>query len=268
MLSGWPRPKLRGRAQLDGYPVSAGRAGQLSGWPARETPTRLDTTDSLALGLVGWWPFNEGMKATVLRDWSLNKNHGSMVSMGDAKPSGWGVNDGLRSSGGLWFDGANDYVSIPHIAALGITGDISVVQWHYPLNFAGYWEPIRKGVGGHVQPFGITIEQTNGRFYGYRGNGSSSRYGISSNFEVVNQWNCGIYTNTGSSFVVYLNGVRATRTDATGSISDSGGALAIGGRTTVCCWFPGAIAHTRIYNRVLTDTEAARIYADPWAGAV
>lgn len=269
MLSGWPK-LTRPRGSLDSYPIRAGNAnGNLSGWPSRATPTRLDTKDSLATGLAGWWPFNEGMGATVLRDWSLNANHASMVSMGAAKPSGWGVNDGLRSSGGLWFDGTNDYVNVPHIPALAITGDISVVQWHYPLNFtAGWWEPLRKGSGGYPQPLSISIEQTLGTFYFARGNGASQRYGFSSNVEVANRWNCAIGTNTGSSFVLYLNGIKSTRTDGSGGVSDSGGALFIGSRATSCCWFPGAIAHTRIYNRVLTDSEAARIYADPWAGAV
>lgn len=266
MLQGWPKLKRR-RGNLDGYPVRQNSNGNLAGWPNRGTPTRLDTTDSLAIGLVGWWPMNEG-NGTIIRDWSLYANHGAMASMGATRPSGWGVNDGLRWSGGLWFDGTNDYVSVPHIAALALTGDVTMVQFHNCNNFSGGWEPIRKGVGSYPQPIALAIEGGTGKVYCVRGNGSSQRYGLTANAEIAGQWNCAIVANSGSAFTMWLNGVKTTGTDGSGSIADSGGPLAIGSRATSCCWLPGGIAHTRLYNRVLTDAEAARIYADPWAGAV
>lgn len=269
MLGGLPRSRLT-RGNLDGLRSRQDALGQLSGFPTPRTitPTRLDTTDPINVGLAGWWPMNEG-KGSVVRDWSLNANHGSMVSMGSVKPSGWGVNDGLRSSGGLWFDGSNDYVSIPHIAALAITGAVSVVQWHYPLNFtAGWWEPLRKYTPSYPRCYSFSIEQTVGRLHFFRGNGSSQTYMSASGVETAMAWNCAIGVNSTTTWATYLNGVKTTATPGSPTVSDDGAALNIGSRGSSCCWFPGSIAHTRIYNRVLTDAEAARIYADPWAGAV
>ena len=240
--------------------------GNSAGWPTL-APKRLDTTDPLAVGLVGWWPLNEG-SGIVARDWSLNRNHGAFTNIGNVRPSGWGMNDGLRAAAGLWLDGSNDYITVQHSAALAITGPVSVVQWHWPTSFAaGWWEPLRKSTSGYPRCYAFSIEQISGRLYFGRGTGSSQTYMASSGVETLNAWNCAIGVNSGATWATYLNGIKTVATPGTPTVTDDGAAFYIGSRGSSCCWFPGAIAHTRIYNRALTDAEAARIWADPWAGA-
>ena len=73
-------------------------------------------------GLVGYWPFQEGMGA-VTRDFSGNDNSGSLVN-GPA----WSVG---KLGYGLSFNGVDQYVEIPHSDSLNITKELTVSTWIY-----------------------------------------------------------------------------------------------------------------------------------------
>jgi len=74
--------------------------------------------------LVGYWRFSNGLAL----DMSGNNNNGTI--------SGATPVDGF-SNFDLYFDGTDDYVSIPHDASLTITDKITIEAWIYPLSVTG-----------------------------------------------------------------------------------------------------------------------------------
>ena len=71
-------------------------------------------------GLVGYWSFNEGT-GTAAMDSSGNGNTGILLN-GSTWSSG-------KSGTGLAFDGANDYVEIPHAQSLNLSTALTVSVW-------------------------------------------------------------------------------------------------------------------------------------------
>jgi hypothetical protein len=88
-------------------------------------------------GLVAWWEFNEGSGTTAL-DSSGNGNHGTIFNGATYVP---GV-----SGTALQFDGADDYVEVPHSASLNVGNQITVEFW-MKTTYTGRWVAITKTDG-------------------------------------------------------------------------------------------------------------------------
>jgi hypothetical protein len=114
----------------------------------------LSGTVDLANGLVGHWSFDE-VNGTTVKDSSGNDRHGTLVNMDSATD----YVDG-KVNKAIDLDGSNDYVSIPHSAAVDIRRTISVSLWvnfnQLPPNVASM---IYKGNG--------VTESSNGRTYSF-----------------------------------------------------------------------------------------------------
>ena len=77
--------------------------------------------DTMTRGLVGYWSFDEG-SGNIAYDISGAGNHGTLMN----NPT-W--SDG-KVSGGLTFDGTDDYINCGDNASLDIgTGDLSITAW-------------------------------------------------------------------------------------------------------------------------------------------
>ncbi|MCH8294250.1 hypothetical protein IH992_24475 [Candidatus Poribacteria bacterium] len=68
-------------------------------------------------GLVAWWNFEGG---------STNDAAGNNDGTAMGSPT---VGEGYGGSDGLWFNGVDQYVTVPSSASLEISGDLSVVAW-------------------------------------------------------------------------------------------------------------------------------------------
>ncbi len=175
---------------------------------------------------------------------------------------------------GLYFDGASgagndDRLSIPAASSIN---SLSSVTW------SAWIKPASAGVGGT----GRIIDKAN-RLFGVSGASGSAYLTFAQNFATgSNQWktpnNSITYgssalvtvtydaSSTSNAPVIYINGVSQTITQtlstATGSFtSDNSNPLAIGNlsnNTTRA--FDGTIDDARMYNRILTATEAADLY--------
>jgi hypothetical protein len=88
-------------------------------------------------GLTGEWKFDEGSGTTAL-DSSGDRNHGVILN---------GVTHAAGVSGtALQFDGADDYVEVPHSASLNVGNQITIEFW-MKTTYTGRWVAITKTDG-------------------------------------------------------------------------------------------------------------------------
>jgi hypothetical protein len=214
------------------------------------------------LGLVGYWSFEDG-KLTKATDFSGKGNTGTLTNMDSAT-------DWVSGKAGkaLDYDGADDYLQISESATVSPTAAITVSQWIYPTaagSAGGDLGPIWKGnvASGVDQSYGFLWLAS--RIISFR-IGSAS--GIDSLDAVgalpLDTWTHVVGVYTGTTKLIYINGVLSdsSATSIT-AIKDTSQDLYIGGTfaTSNYRYFTGKIDETRIYNRALSATEVAALYA-------
>lgn len=261
MMQGFPRLRDASGA-LSGYSRIRDSVGAPLGLP--NGSRRLDRSHPLALGLVGWWPLDEG-QGIVARDLSTYSNKGTLTSMADpATPtSGWGAGASQRE---LAFDGSNDHVAVPHASSLSVVGDMTMAAW---IRIAAWnWHMLlTKTNGGTAGPFAAYVNLVRGTIEFHRGNGAASAHVESTTALALNAWQFVAVTMAGTDVKHYLNAVAAGTGTLSTTIGDSGNAMQIGRRTDGF-YTSGQLSHCRLYNRALSATEIAQIYADRWAGSI
>lgn len=238
--------------------------------PAQNLPgLMLDRSHPLARGLVGWWPLNEG-GGTRVADVGSYQNPGAFGNITPSSTSGWSGGPHGRA---VRFDGSDDIISVPHSASLALTGDMSACAWVNVTSVANYRSVLIKGNGGagYPAPFQITVGVTYSEISANFGNGSSQATVDSYPDTAVplNQWTFIAATRLGSNVWLYMNG-RMVKAGSIGAqaVTDAGTALGIGSRTPGTAYpMLGGIANVRLYNRALSASEVAQLYADPLAGA-
>lgn len=261
MLQGYPR--LRDMSGLlSGYSRVRNAVGMPLGLP--NGARRLDLTHPLALGLVGWWPLDEG-QGIVARDLSIYANRGTLTSMADpaTATSGWGAGASQRE---LAFDGSNDHVSVPHSSSLSVVGDMTMTAW---IRIAAWnWHMLMtKTNGGTAGPYSAYVNLVRGTIEFHRGNGAAAAYVESTTALALNTWQFVAVTMAGTAVQHYLNAATAGSGTLSTAIADSGNAMQIGRRTDGF-YVGGQLVQCRLYNRALSAAEISQIYADRWAGSI
>ena len=201
-------------------------------------------------GLVGCWDFDEG-KGSMLHDRSGNGNDGKIRG---AKWVKAGKGYALR------FDGVNDYVDCGAGSSLDITGPITLQAWVRPTA-PNQGEP--GIVGKFFESYAITY-YTNAYFYISSG-GNNVRGPLK-----INQWTHVTGTFDGTTMRMYLNGQEVLTKKSKFKTVKHGNNFLIGciiGDPTSddralrnTAFFPGLIDNVRVYNRVLSHKEIARVY--------
>jgi formylglycine-generating enzyme required for sulfatase activity len=221
----------------------------------------LKEPDSLRVGLVGHWTFDEGT-GTTARDSSGKGNHGTV--MGGAK---WAKG---KVGGALEFDGRDDFVLIPNESSFDITRSITVAVWIKIASFTKGWQAI------------VTKGDTHGSWRLQRDDKESSltwacsalshhRYGDLRGGVAVDdgRWHhvAGVYDGTRT--YLYVDGKVDTSARASGTIRASNYHVCIGhnaqegGRH-----FHGLIDEFRIYDRALSAEEISLLaHPEEWVKA-
>ena len=183
-------------------------------------------------------------------NWSLTNSFDFTAALVAQKKPG--------SGNAISLDGVNDYVSIPHNAALKPSAQITIEAWVYPRDIHSnrYYEIYRKEDGNDRHLFSF---QENGTILSF-GLGIAGSYAeldvpiSASNYE--NQWVHVAAVYDGFSKKIYRNGVMIGSTSVSGSIGTSGTSPGIigswGGSQE---FFNGVIDEVRIWTTVLTQTQ-------------
>jgi prepilin-type N-terminal cleavage/methylation domain-containing protein len=194
--------------------------------------------------LVGFWSFNEGT-GTIVYDYSGNNATGSWQG---TLGSQWAVGKIGPYAGN--FNGSNNYITDASVltSATGIT----TCAWIKMSSFSSARQWIVNTVsGGHA---GLFIESDETLRYMDDGGGANS-----SGFSVsTGTWHFVAAMVSGANITFYFDGQSSVTSDSNAK-SLTGAQIGLRGDGTY--YFTGLIDDVRIYNRALSATQIAAMYA-------
>ena len=216
--------------------------------------------DSLALGLAGYWKLDDASGTTAI-DSSTNGNNGTLTN----GPT-WGTG---QINGATTFDGSNDYINIPSVAAAQFGNTTFTFSgWIKTLGTDRYIAAQDRCNGG----WGVSIDS----FYkvtvsllGAGACGPLAALRTSKTAITPNEWHhiaAVIKTDTSNgannNISIYIDGALNQDILTTGSAYGASGAngLEISGRYLSDLIFNGSIDEVRLYNRGLSTDEVSRLY--------
>lgn len=209
-------------------------------------------------GLVGWWKFEEGT-GTTAADTTANANTGTLNG-----PPTWSndIPNALGSTGSLEFDGSSGTITVPGFVPDTIIGDgnpVSIAYWVNPTDIA---QQMHVGTSSDTgNRFYSEQFARAGAIYAHWGFGNSQNSTTSTAELTAGEWNHVVITYDGTNATSYLNGTQMD-TQAIGTAKNfSNGGLTIGVFAASSLYFDGNIDDVRIYNRVLSPEEIAKIAA-------
>ena len=233
--------------------------------PVPSSLTPLDSSNSILVDQVGWWPLTETDDyASGAADISGNGNNGTQ--------SGGVLSEFGELGTVASFDGSDD----------GITGTFSLASQDLTVSFWANWEDygtstVAFAFGGFKENLevhfgGIGVNGVRFIPYQYDGGTPSNYATLDCTSMVQAGWNHYTFTaeKTGYSNA-YLNGVLFATSSTTGAAATS---LALNqdfniGIRDETPWyrFKGDISNVRVWSRALSATEVADIYYSPWLGS-
>jgi hypothetical protein len=197
-------------------------------------------------GPVGAWGFDE-TGGTAALDASGSGNRGRVS--GPTRTAG-------RYGGGLSFDGAGDWVTVPDADSLDLGTGMTLEAWVRPTARGSTWRSV------------IVKEHTSRLAYGLY---ASSRSRPSAHVYTdrdralrgrsplrLRRWSHLAMTWDGSTMRTFVNGKRVASGALSGAARASTGPLRIGGNAVWPEWFRGVIDEVRVYDRALSAAEIAR----------
>lgn len=200
--------------------------------------------------LVAYYPFSGNAG-----DYSGHGHHGTVYGAAPA-PDRFG-NPGRAYS----FDGVNDYIEVPYSAELNPTDRITVAAWVR----ADAW-------GSSDNSNAIVNSEQNGPNHGYglRGGASRITYFVCTtdwriattpySSVVAGRWYFLVGSYDGTAVRVFIDGVQAASSAASGAMDPSTSVLRIGAQVNSLCFFDGAIDDIRIYARALDTADISALY--------
>lgn len=221
-------------------------------WP------RLDGADPINRGLVAFWPLAQQAGGMAL-DIAPRERNGALNNFGS---TAWGTTQQGRA---LTFNGSNTFINVGSRPINNLPSGSFVISFR-PNAGGGvlYYED-----GGGKNNFALDCPSPGSSALAfYIGsntlrNSTTRTWAASTWYDLVITW--------GTEIRVYINGVldttiaAAVGTDNAVGDNDQFGRYSFGGGVTGA-YTPATIGRTRIYNRVLTPGEVARLARDQWAG--
>jgi hypothetical protein len=161
-----------------------------------------------------------------------------------------------NNGGYLDFDGVDDYAGGANSVSTDLTGDMSCEVWFKLDAVAGDWvRPLGKGDNAN-RTYGLWYNTTSGGFL-YQRYGTTNFQATYSTLPTVGQWYQMVGTTTGSSHVLYINGVSVATATATGPWASSTEGYRVAA-ATFHTFHNGPLSIARLYNRGLSATEVTQ----------
>ena len=166
-----------------------------------------------------------------------------------------------EQGGYFQFNGNSNTVSIPHsTSSYDFTDNITVGGWVKINSFVtpkAFLSKYIPGVGG--LEFGIEIDQK----IHLQGETSLESFDITSSADAeVDTWYNVVGVKSGSTLILYVNGLRSTEytlESGSGTINNTG-SISLASRASEELFFGGSVANFFLYNRVLNDSEILQNY--------
>jgi len=235
--------------------------GSGGGFTLHGTLTDADpiTTGDIATALAGWWPLDDGSGTSAV-DFSGNGDTGTLVNT----PT-WTTG---QDSGALTFNGTNQNVTVPDVAALQLSGSWTVSTW---VNFSAlptsgsFYALLTKGAGSYlnytlrlsnisgVQTWGVLFSES-AEYY----QGAFAQLPVS-----TGTWYLitGVWDSSTNNLYLYVNGalLAAPNTGANIPATGSGYPLAIGTGLSGN-YLAGSLDDVRVYSRALSAADVRKLY--------
>ena len=158
----------------------------------------------------------------------------------------------------MYFDGTDDYISIPNTTSFGtFTAEVVIKPTAYPGNAAS---AISTEYPGSNSTVNFTLGFDGSTFMGGFYNGSSGGWHqIFTSLPTLNVYSHYVLTFNGAQMIMYKNGV-SVGTFTTNDIAAGGNPIRIGRRWDLGDYFPGRIDVAKVYNRALSQSEVTTNY--------
>ncbi len=209
-------------------------------------------------GLVSYWGMNEGSDYRLYDPVSGNN--------GTAQNSPiWESGANCKFGKCLLFNGTNQYVSVEDSSNLRITGDLTISFWMYKSSEATDWQRLVGKGNSTLRNYGVWEESGAGKrilFQQYDSSGIAIINLFSNSTIEVGQWYHIAVTISGNTGSIYINGNLDSTASRTGTPATSADPLTIA-YAGFLTYFPGRIDEIKIYNRALSSSEIAAMYATP-----
>ncbi|MHC4660030.1 MAG: LamG domain-containing protein, partial [Planctomycetota bacterium] len=202
--------------------------------------------DAALPGLVGWWKFDDG-SGTTAKDSSRNGHDGTLN--GDPQ---WVAG---QLGGALDFDGAGDFVEVPHNPSLSITNEITIAAWtNMRGNASGEMAIVSKG-GWSANDLPYELTETPGSIIYWQFYDDGGRDNCAPPSPPVDEWHHIAATYDGTIFKCYIDGQLAQEWGYVGKMPENTASVTIGRRSRGGTSFNGMIDEVAIFNRALGAEE-------------
>lgn len=203
---------------------------------------------------AGYWSFDLCETASPFRTWDAARNPHHAVRSNGAACNGFGR---YGSSG--YFDGVDNLVEIPYTADLNVTNKLTVSAWVYPQNLSKWQTIVNKWYA--PDSWALFIEPSGRYNFTVALPGGNKTVTAAA---TLNTWThvAGVYD--GANVRIYINGVQAASTSASGNVNASGRAIAIGSHPG---WnaMQGYIDEVKLYKEALTAGQVSALAVPPGA---
>ena len=201
-------------------------------------------------GLVGWWKLNGNAKD------STPLANGGTYGAGNAAAAD---RKGMTSEATSFNGTSNSIITIGNPSDLNITGAITLSAW-VKLNDNANYSPI---ISKDAAAYEIAADFRTGGTYGnlsWRSNGSGTGTNFAGYFNsYIGTWTHVVVTVNGTTATAYRNG-QLFGTITIPALATSGANVILGGRSATF-FANGSMDDARIYNRALSASEVANLYA-------
>lgn len=159
-------------------------------------------------------------------------------------------------AGTLDFDGTNDLVTVNHNSSLNINKNITMESWIYPTDGTRAVQNVMGNStaavnNGYIFPRTDDGWKTISFFLHLNGQWKI----LTTQFPGLNQWTHASATYDGYYMRIYLNGILAASTEASGDITTNTNNLVLGQQPGFVEYFKGKVEETKLWSRALNQCE-------------
>ncbi|MBN0042178.1 hypothetical protein JN535_18640 [Cellulosimicrobium cellulans] len=207
--------------------------------------------------------------------WDLDEGTGLVAT----DTSGWGQTGALsggttwvsgRSGKALRFDGSSGKVTVPDSAGLDLAGTMTVAAWVRPERVATQ-HVVKKAQSYEVDGYELSVASTGRPFFRVNQASSGDVFRVNASSAAVadgSTWTHVVGTFDGSRLRLFVDGVEQGSVAGPAAVGTNALPLVIGDQSGGGYPFQGAVDGVRLYDRALSASEVAALYAGSPPGPV